>query len=91
MKINKTQKAALWQIHRCGGAVMTSHWTNGIGRYTRSRAVPPFCKRIERYRAEDYPKRIQRVFRLHPRCQAVIAIVDMRAANRALALREVRT
>jgi hypothetical protein len=58
VKINKTQKAALWQIHRCGGAVMTSHWTNGIGRYTRSRAVPPFCKRIERYRAEDYPKRI---------------------------------
>jgi len=41
---------------------------------------------VERWAAwfPEYPERIKRMFKLHPRCKAVIAITDMRTANRLL-------
>ena len=86
-KINgttKTQRRALRELMRAGGAVITSDWTTGAGVHTKRRALPPFCKRLMRWQSKAYPLRIQRVFNKHPRCTAVIAIVDMRAANRTL-------
>ena len=85
MRITKPQMDNLAIIHRYGGAVLTSQWTNGSGRYITRKAVPPFCERVERYNAENFPKRIQRLFKIHPKCKAVIPITNMRAANRALA------
>ena len=78
------QRASLKALLDMGGAVITSEWTNGTGRYTTRRALPPFCKSIPRYLAAHYPARIQKVFRAHPRCHAVIAVTNMRAANRVL-------
>ncbi len=49
-------------------------------------SIPPYCERIEKYSAHRFPKRIQRMFELHPRAQAVIAITNMRQANKALRL-----
>ena len=86
MKINKVQLAMLSELKELGGAVISSQWTTGHGRFTSRRAVPPFCKRIERRASwfPNYPKRIRDVFKDHPRCESVIAIVDMRSANRVL-------
>lgn len=67
-----------------GGAVMTSEWAEGSGRRTRLLDVPPYSKRIERWEYKYQPKRIKKVFDAHPRCQAVIAIVDMGSATRLL-------
>jgi len=88
-KITKSQIEALAELKRRGGAVITSQWANGNGRYTTRRSIPPFCKRIERWAAwfPNYPQRIKRVFRKHPRCEAVIAITNMRAVNKILAER----
>ena len=87
MKIQKTtsnQRDALRQLMARGSAVMTSEWTTGAGQHTRARTIPPFCSKIYRANADSYPKRIRRVFAKHPRCKAVVAIVDMRAANRVM-------
>ena len=83
-KLTKPQLESLAEIHRRGGAVLTSEWTNGSGRYITARAIPPFCERIERLYLDLQPKRIQKIFANRPRCKAVIAITNMRAANRAL-------
>tara|TARA_R110002110_G_scaffold166862_2_gene367735 strand:- start:166 stop:447 length:282 start_codon:yes stop_codon:yes gene_type:complete len=80
-KVTKTQLAAIRIIKDCGGAVLTSHWTNGNGRYITKRAVPPHCERVTRY-TPNMPKRVTDVFKRHPRCEAVIAITNMRAVNK---------
>jgi len=90
MSIPKTtydQRYALKDLMDRGGAVMTSEWTTGAGRHTRSRAIPPFCERIVREESALYPSRIKRVFAQHPRCRAVVAITDMRTARRAVKFR----
>jgi len=87
MKITKPQIEALYELKiraPGNGAVVTSEWTTGRGRWIRRRAVPPFCKRIERSQAANYPKRIRQTFYNRPQCQAIIAIVDMRNANKTL-------
>jgi hypothetical protein len=88
-KLTKSQIESLSAIHQRGGAVLTSEWVNGSGRYTSRRIVPQFCERIERHRAHYYPLRIQKVFADHPRCQAVVAITNMKGAN--IALRQAHT
>jgi hypothetical protein len=82
MKITKTQLANLQELMR--RAVPTSEWTTGLGRHTKIRAIPPFCGRISRKNASEYPLRIQKIFNSRPRVQAVIAVIDMRAAKRAI-------
>ena len=82
MKITQPQLTALAYLMQCGGAVITSSWTYGSGRWTARRVIPPCCERIERGMESAFPQRIQRVFKAHPHCQAVIAITDMRTANR---------
>ena len=83
-KPTKTQLQSLAELKRLGGAVMTSEWTNGRGRFTSKRAVPPFCDELSRWSYDRLPKRIRRIFDQHPRCQYVVCITDMRGANRAL-------
>jgi hypothetical protein len=86
MKVTKTQLSMISELKQRGGAVISSRWTTGHGRFTSLRAIPPFCKRIERWAGwfPKYPKRIRDVFKRHPRCKAVIAIVDMRSVNKLL-------
>jgi len=88
MNPTKKQLEALAELKNRGGAVITSEWTTGRGRFTTPRSIPPFCRRIENWAAFYQVARIRRVFRRHPRCRAVVAIVDMRSANRALAALE---
>ena len=82
MKITKTQLSNLRELVR--RAVPTSEWTTGSGRHTKRRAIPPFCGRISRKNARDYPLRIQKIFNSRPRVQVVVAVVDMRKAKRAI-------
>jgi len=86
----RRQLEALAELKNRGGAVITSEWATGRGRFTTPRSIPPFCRRIENWAAFYQVARIRKVFRLHPRCSAVVAIVDMRRANRALAALEVQ-
>ena len=83
--MNKTQRESLLALHKRGGLVPASEWVNGSGRYITKRAIPPHCERIERRDARKYPKRIQSLFDKRPRLQAVVAITNMRAANKELA------
>ena len=83
-KIAKNQAKALAEIKDRGGAVMSSDWTYGNGRFTTRRNIPPCCEMINRWAYGHLPKRIQKVFDKHPRCHYVVAITDMRSANRAI-------
>ena len=84
MKITKTQLSNLAEIKARGGVTLASKWVTGTGRYVTTRAIPPMCERIERGQAYKFPKWIQKFFEKHPRCKAVIAITNMRAANKLL-------
>ena len=83
--MNKTQRENLFDLYKRGGLVPASEWVNGSGRYITKRAIPPHCERIERRDARKYPKRIWSIFESRPRVQAVVAIVNMRAANKEFA------
>lgn len=83
--MNKTQRENLFDLYKRGGLVPASEWVNGSGRYITKRAIPPHCERIERRDARKYPKRIWSIFEERPRIQAVVAIVNMRAANKEFA------
>ena len=93
---NAAQIAALKDLHDLGGAVITSRWITGSGRYTSRRVVPPHCSRIERGGhlfavsgkllpevAEALPE-VAEAFARHPRCEAVVAITDKAEALAAL-------
>ena len=80
--MNKIQRESLFQIYKQGGVVIASEWTNGSGRFVTKRAIPPHCERIERKDAHKHPKRISSIFDARPKIQAVVAIVNMRAANK---------
>ena len=81
----KTQRGAVRELLRARGAVIASRWTNGAGRYTTTRPIPPFAERISRYEYAKQPRRIQKVVDDHPRARFVVAITDMRGARRVIA------
>ena len=83
--MNKTQRENLFLMYKEGGVIPASDWVNGSGRYITKRAIPPHCERIERRDARKYPKRIWSIFESRPRVQAVVAIINMRAANKEFA------
>lgn len=50
-KINRSQLKALREFSEKAdkyGALPVDEWTSGKGRFTKPRALPPFCKRFER-------------------------------------------
>jgi len=84
-EINKIQRANLAEIYaQPNGVIIASEWVTGSGRFITKRAIPPHCKRIERRDAHKYPKRISSIFNALPKVQAVVAIVNMRAAKKEL-------
>ena len=83
-KLTKPQLRSLADLARSNGVVMSSCWITGSGRHTRSRTIPPFSGRIEKLSAYQYPARIRDYFRRNPRVRAVVAITNMRAANKVL-------
>ncbi len=42
------------QIHDRGGVVPSSEWTNGSGRWTTRKAVPPFCALVQLIQGKPY-------------------------------------
>jgi uracil phosphoribosyltransferase len=82
--MTRKERNGLRDLAARGGVVMSSEWTTGHSHRTRARDIPPYCEKISAYSASRMPKRIRRVFDAHPRCQFVIAIIDMRSANREL-------
>ena len=57
-KVTKPQLDAIRIIKDCGGAVLTSHWTYGNGRYITKRPVPPHCEhaKANSEHVQDAPK-----------------------------------
>ena len=87
-KLSKVQIANLNEIHREKGAVLSSTWTNGSGRYVTARAIPAHCEKLtidEGVRLGGWVgKTCRRLKRNHPRAQYVIAITNLRKARKAL-------
>ena len=86
-EVTKVQLDSLNDLWGRGGACMTSEWINGSGRRITKRAVPPHAKRITReewaWNASNEWKdrnpielKVCEIFHGHPRCKAVVAIVD---------------
>lgn len=71
-----------------GGQVMSSEFVTGVGRNTKALDIPGFCKKIHKDHAKYYPRRVQKLFEQHPRCQYVVAITNMRAAHRLIKLED---
>ena len=90
VKPTKTQILAMREIYDTKFlAVPSSSWTTGSGQYTKSRAVPPFCEKIDRSdlgrkMIDGYPRRIMRMFCENPRCRSIVAVVHARGARAAI-------
>jgi len=88
-RLTKPQALSLSAIHDYrGGVCPSSEWTNGSGRYITRRTVPPYCQLMTIDEAMDLPgvvgKAARRLHRERPRVEKVVAVVDLRAARRAL-------
>ena len=45
-RLIQPQADNLDSLLRAGGVVPSSEWTNGSGRFTTRRTVPPYCRRM---------------------------------------------
>ena len=86
------QADALLALLQHGGVVPTSEWTNGSGRYTTRRTVPPHASRLTvREARESLRGEVRRAFdrlvKARPRVACVVAVIDLRGARRALRLK----
>jgi hypothetical protein len=89
MSLLKPQAEALSSILESGGVVASSEWTNGSGRHITRRTVPPYCELLEAWQAESHlrgevRRSFERLRRMRPRIQRVVAVTDLRGARRAM-------
>lgn len=86
-KTNEKQMREFMGLMDAKGCVPVSEWTSGKGKFTTSRALPPFVKRLDRveYKPCERPKRgtVERAamefFEANPRRRAVL-VMDIDAA-----------
>ncbi len=88
-RLTRPQLDSLESIHgRHGGVCPSSDWTNGSGRYTSRKTVPPFCRLMTIWEATQLPgfvgKAARRLHKDRPRVEKVVAVVQLRWARRAL-------
>ena len=88
MKHNKAQLKQLQKLIKMGGIVKVSEWTYSFGKYSKRKKTPPFCAEIAAWDVISYPnnhtKLIKKYIDDNPRVKYVIAVVDVRAANKAI-------
>jgi len=86
--MKKTIKNAI-EIKNEGGAIMSSEWTTGRGRYINKRPIPAHCaelpiaQALREMRGETL-RAVKRIAKAHPRAIKVIALVDRRGLNAAI-------
>lgn len=92
-KIDKRRAKSLQALLDLGGVVMSSAWTNGQGRHTTRRAVPPLCEVFSRYSVTDehtftaaVPAHVVEYLQDNPRVQRVVAVRDEEVLRVLLAL-----
>ena len=88
-KIDKRRVKSLRALLDLGGVVMSSAWTNGQGRHTTRRAVPPLCEVFERHRPIRYglvPRHVVEYLQDNPRVERVVAVRDEEILRVLLAL-----
>ena len=82
--MKQTDQNAL-TIHQAGGAILSSEWTSGTGRFTSRRAVPTGCALIEVFqicKLKGATKRAAlRLLRQHPRAQRMVVLIERRRIN----------
>ena len=90
MKITIPQAWSLNQILDHGGVVPTSEWTNGRGRHTTRKQVPPHCERMWVHHGHHYLKsglvkrNLEKLIAARPRVEYVIVCTNLRAARKAV-------
>lgn len=80
-KITTTQAASIRQVLR-QGAIATSEWTNGSGRYVAKRAIPPFCALIH---VHGVSPAADALFAARPRVRSALVVIDRDSALMAAA------
>ena len=82
----RKERENLRLLMQAGGQMMSSKFVEGHKARTKRLPIPVFCEEIPRWAANQHPRRVQKLFNDHPRCQSVISITNMRAAKRLLAM-----
>ena len=84
----KPQRASIAELLARGGVAPTSEWTNGQGRYTSRRAVPPHAAVIKSSGVAslrgEVRRNAERLLRARPRVVRLVVVTDLRAARRAV-------
>jgi hypothetical protein len=80
--MTRTEKSAL-QLFNRGGVIPASDWTTGSGGYTKSRAVPAYCSKMNIHQFSW----IKKTGRLHPKVvQAAETLLQRRPKLQKLVL-----
>jgi hypothetical protein len=73
------------EILNKGGAILSSDWTTGHGRYISLRAIPPHCQALPVSESVKLPgetgKNARKLFKAHPRVQKIICVTNRRAVT----------
>jgi hypothetical protein len=84
----KTQREAIQEILKQGGAIASSDWTYGAGRYTSNRAVPLGFKRIKAfqvYRLKGFAlAAAKKLLKERPRVRRLIVPENIRFIRKTL-------
>ena len=88
-KLRKPQIEALSSILAAGGVLPSSEWTNGSGRFTTRRVVPPHCELLDCWKAVrqlrgEVGNALKRLLKARPQIVRVVAVTDLRAARKAV-------
>ena len=88
-KLRKPQIEALSSILASGGVVPSSEWTNGSGRHTTRRTVPPHCELLDWWKARqqlrgEVGSALKRLLKARPQILRVVAVTNLRAARKAV-------
>ena len=84
----KKQAQTLAEFLEGGLARLSSQWVNGSRKNTTQKTPPVFCRLVSNFEARQIRgatgKAIARLLKMHPRCEKLVIVDDVRAAKKMI-------
>ena len=86
--VTKKQAQTLAEFLEGGLARLSSQWVNGSRKNTTQKTPPVFCRLVSKFEARQIRgatgKAIARLLKMHPRCEKLVIVDDVRAARKVI-------
>lgn len=85
---NTLEIATDQRVTSFAGAIPSSRWITGSGRYVSKRPIPPHCEEMTIGDAKKIggktEKAVKRMLKVYPKCRKCIVVTDWRAVGRLI-------